>query len=161
MNERVEDLVRNVPPLPMVRESLERIRPHADVIVVSQTPVEALQREWVEHHLDGLVDFIAGQEAGTKTEHIRFATRGRYGLGKTLMIGDAPGDLRAASDNQALFFPIAPGSEERSWQRFFEEGGDRFFNGTFAGEYQKQLIEEFTAALPEKAPWQEWITPGP
>jgi phosphoglycolate phosphatase-like HAD superfamily hydrolase len=98
VNERVEDLVRNVPPLPMVRESLEKIRARADVIVVSQTPVAALQREWEEHQLDGLVNFIAGQEAGTKTEHIRFATGGRYGSNQILMIGDAPGDLRAATE---------------------------------------------------------------
>jgi len=154
VNERVEDLVRNVPPLPMVRESLEKIRARADVIVVSQTPVEALQREWEEHQIDRLVNFIAGQEAGTKTEHIRFATGGRYGSNQILMIGDAPGDLRAASENRALFFPIVPGSEERSWRRFFEEGSDRFFSGTFAGAYQQERIEEFTAALPAKAPWQ-------
>jgi len=154
VNERVEDLVRNVPPLPMVRESLEKVRARADVIVVSQTPVQALEREWKEHALDHLVNFIAGQEAGTKTEHIRFATGGRYGSNQILMIGDAPGDLRAAADNRAFFFPIVPGSEERSWRRLFEEGSDRFFNGTFAGAYQQERIEEFTAALPAKAPWQ-------
>jgi phosphoglycolate phosphatase-like HAD superfamily hydrolase len=155
VNARVEDLVRNVPPLPLVRESLEKIRARADVIVVSQTPVEALEREWREHKLDGLVNFIAGQEAGTKSEHIRFATGGRYDPGKTLMIGDAPGDLRAANENRALFFPIVPGNEERSWRRFFEEGSDRFFGGAFAGGYQQELIKEFNAALPEKASWQK------
>ncbi len=154
VNQRVEDLVRNVPPLPMVRESLEKVRAQADVIVVSQTPTEALQREWREHGLSGLVNLIAGQEAGTKTEHVRFATGGRYGAGKVLMIGDAPGDLRAAKDNRALFFPIVPGGEAVSWRRFFEEGSDRFFNGTYAGGYQEQLIEEFARALPESPPWQ-------
>jgi len=154
VNERVEDLVRHVPPLPLVPESLQKIRARADVIVVSQTPHAAIEREWRENKIDGFVNFIAGQEAGTKSEHIRFATAGRYDAAKVLMIGDAPGDLKAANDNHALFFPIVPGREERSWRRFFEEGSERFFAGTFAGDYQRELVGEFTAALPEMAPWQ-------
>lgn len=155
VNQRVADMVSDVPPFPMVRESLEKIRVKADVIVVSQTPFEALDREWREHKLNGLVNFIAGQEIGTKSEHIRFATGGRYAVEKMLKIGDAPGDLKAARDNNALYFPIIPGREEASWKRFYEEGSEKFFNGTFAGAYQQGLIREFDAALPEKAPWQK------
>lgn len=155
VNQRVADMVSNVPPFPMMRESLEKIRLKADVIVVSQTPVEALDREWKEHDLDRFVNFIAGQEAGTKSEHIRLATQGRYAPRKTLKIGDAPGDLKAARDNNALFFPIIPGKEERSWRRFHDEGSERFFSGTFAGGYQEELIREFDAALPETPPWQQ------
>lgn len=33
------------------------------------------------------------------------------------MIGDAPGDLKAARGNGALFFPVNPGDEEESWKR--------------------------------------------
>jgi phosphoglycolate phosphatase-like HAD superfamily hydrolase len=154
VNARVEDMVRELPPFPMVRESLGKIRAKADVIVVSQTPVEALEREWEEHKLTDLVNFIAGQEAGTKSEHIRFATGGRYSPGKVLMIGDALGDLKAARDNAALFFPIVPGREDESWKRFYEEGSGRFFNGTFAGAYEQELLRDFEAALPAHAPWQ-------
>ena len=155
VNQCVADMVSNVPPLPLVRESLEKIRTRADVIVVSQTPSEALEREWYEHKLDSLVNFIAGQEVGTKSEHILFGAGGRYAPEKMLKIGDAPGDLKAARDNHALFFPIVPGKEEASWKHFYTEGSERFFNGTFAGDYQQKLIEEFNAALPEKAPWQK------
>ena len=35
-------------------------------MVVSATPGEALEREWREHHLAGLVALIAGQEMGGK-----------------------------------------------------------------------------------------------
>ena len=34
-----------------------------------------------------------------------------------------------------LFYPIDPGCEDESWQRFFEEALPRFFAGTYAGEY--------------------------
>ena len=155
VNVRIADLVHDVPPFPKVRESLEKIRAKADVIVVSQTPVEALEREWKEHQLDGLVNYIAGQEAGTKVEHIRYATNCRYVSQKILMIGDAPGDLKAARDNTALFFPIVPGKEEESWERFYEQGSEMFFNGTFSGAYQQELLKEFNAALPVRAPWQQ------
>ena len=154
-NQRIEEMVFGVPPFRWVRPSLEKIRSQADVIVVSQTPGEALDREWREHGIANMVDFIAGQEAGTKTEHIRFATEGRYAPEKILMIGDAHGDLNAAKGNQALFFPIVPGREELSWKRFFDEGAARFFAGSFAGAYQQELLKEFDAALPEKAPWQK------
>jgi hypothetical protein len=74
---------------------------------------------------------------------------------KILMIGDAPGDLKAARDNNALFFPIDPGGEDASWQALCEEGLDRFFAGTFAGAYEKKLIEQFDRLLPERPPWRK------
>jgi len=155
VNQRVATLGNGMPPFPMVRESLEKIRTQADVMVVSQASAETLAREWREHQLDALVNYIAGQEVGTKTEQIRRATSDQYAPEKILMIGDAPGDWQAARDNHAIFFPIVPGKEAASWQHFFETGSERFFGGTFAGKYQQALLEKFSAALPEKAPWQK------
>jgi phosphoglycolate phosphatase-like HAD superfamily hydrolase len=154
VNAAVKKIVRDVPPFPFVRECLAKIKSKADTIVVSQTPTEALEREWKEHSIDGYVSVIAGQELGTKSEHIAFAAKGKYPVEKILMIGDAPGDYKAAKDNNAMFFPINPGHEEDSWQRFYEEGLDRFFKGTFAGKYASDLLAEFNKYLPEKAPWQ-------
>ncbi len=155
VNKAIKRIVRNVPPFPFVRESLSRMMEVADTIVVSQTPTEALCREWEEHGIDGMVKAIAGQELGTKTEHIALAAGGKYPKDKMLMIGDAPGDLKAARGNGALFFPINPGFEETSWEVFFKEGLDRFLTGTFFGEYQDRLINEFNRLLPETAPWQQ------
>ena len=154
VNEAVAKIVRNVSPFPFVRENLDRAQEKADMIVVSQTPVEALNREWHEHGIDGYVKMIAGQEMGTKTEHIRYAAKGKYDDDKILMIGDAPGDLKAAKDNNALYFPIIPGREEQSLEDFYNEGLDRFFNGTFAGEYEQMLINSFFTSLPELPPWK-------
>jgi len=151
VNRSVEGMVRGVPPFPFVRESLEKLRGKADVLVVSATPQEALQREWDEHDLTQYVVAICGQEIGTKKESLRAAAK--YAEGKTLMIGDAPGDYQAAVANKALFFPINPGAEEASWQRLCEEGIDRFLSGTFGGEYEDALLAEFERYLPEKPPW--------
>ncbi len=151
VNRSVGAMVRGVPPFPYVRESLERLRETADMVVVSATPQEALQREWDEHDLTQHVVAICGQEVGTKKESLAVARH--YAEGKTLMIGDAPGDYKAAQANGTLFFPINPGHEEASWKRFFEEGIDRFLEGRFAGTYQEELLAEFDGYLPEKPPW--------
>lgn len=154
VNETIAKIVRNLPPFPYVWESLEKMEGRADAIVVSQTPFEALDREWKEHGIDRFVRTIAGQEMGKKSEHIDFAAGGKYDNNKMLMIGDAPGDLKAARANNALFYPINPGEEEQSWERFYREALDRFFDGTYAGDYEKELIDDFQGHLPEHPPWK-------
>ena len=154
VNASVEDMVKGVPPFPFTRESITRLAEHADIVCVSATPGEALHREWAEHDLARYTRVIAGQEMGTKKEHIAFATHGRYAPGHVLMIGDAPGDMAAARANDALFFPINPGQEDKSWQRFYDEGLDRFLTGRFAGAYEAKLVEEFEALLPDSPPWK-------
>src|SRR5438067_1158146 len=62
VNKMVEDIVEGVPPFPLFRESLAGMNQKADVIVVSQTPTEALEREWREHGIADQVKLIAGQE---------------------------------------------------------------------------------------------------
>jgi len=153
VNAQIEDIVKGVPPFPLVRECLDKINQKADAMCISQTPAEALKREWAEHGIDKFVTMIAGQEMGTKTEHLKFAAVGKYAPEKILMIGDAPGDFNAAKSNGALFFPINPGNEEASWERIDEEGLGRFFAGTYAGDYETTLVKEFDACLPEKPTW--------
>jgi phosphoglycolate phosphatase-like HAD superfamily hydrolase len=154
VNRAIGETVRAVPPFPFVRESLKSMQGKADVIVVSATPGEALMREWEEHDLRGYVALIAGQELGSKSEHLAMTARGRYEPEKILMVGDAPGDWKAAQANGALFYPIEPGSEDDSWQRFFEEALPRFFAGTYAGNYMDDQIARFEELLPEEPPWK-------
>ena len=153
VNRAVEDIVHGVPPFPLVRETLEKMNPLADCMCISQTPADALKREWAEHGIDGFVKIIAGQEMGTKTEHIKFAAKDKYPPTKILMIGDAPGDFNAAKKNGALFFPINPGKEESSWELLHQEALEKFFNGTYAGDYEAKLVKEFDACLPEHPHW--------
>jgi phosphoglycolate phosphatase-like HAD superfamily hydrolase len=154
VNESVGNLVRGVPPFPLVRESLMDMQGKADVIVVSQTPLMTICREWEEQGIDRYVRLIAAQEMGTKSEHLALAAKGKYPDDKILMIGDAPGDLEAAKKNGVLYYPINPGHEEASWRRFHEEALRRFFAGSYAGAYESALIEEFNACLPELPPWK-------
>jgi phosphoglycolate phosphatase-like HAD superfamily hydrolase len=154
VNATVADMVHNVPPFPYVRESLELMENQADMVVVSATPTEALTREWQEHKIDGYVRVIAGQEMGSKKQHLALAAGGKYPQDHVLMIGDAPGDMKAARANNFLFYPINPGAEDASWERFFKEAFERFVTGTYAGAYEAALVAEFETYLPEIPPWK-------
>jgi len=155
VNEDIKNMVFGIPPFPFVRECLEKTKSTADVMVVSQTPFEALKREWKENRIDHFPRMIAGQEHGTKAEHLKYAAKGKYPDYKILMIGDANGDLKAARSNGVSFFPINPGKEEESWEKLYKEGLDRFFAGTFSGGYEDELIKEFETYLPEQPHWKQ------
>jgi len=154
VNKEIAQWVHGLSPFPYVKESLEKIKPESDAIVVSQTPLEALTREWEDHDLTKYVRFIAGQEYGTKGEHLALAAKRKYPDNKILMIGDAPGDLMAARKNGVLFYPVNPGHEAASWKRFYEEAADIFFSGKYKGKYENGLIEEFNRYLPDKPTWE-------
>lgn len=155
INKDIHEMVHDVPPFPFVRESLIKLTAKADALVVSQTPTEALVREWSENDIEKYVHIICGQEYGTKTEHLKYAAKGKYPDNKILMIGDAPGDMKAAKANGVLFYPINPGEEVASWERFYNEALDKFFNLEFEGAYEAALIKEFETYLPEKPHWNK------
>jgi len=137
--------VKHVPPFPFVRKSLQRVSNWSDVLVCSATPYDALKREWEEHDIVRFTSVIAGQEQGTKKQHLQIMTSGKYDPDKVLMIGDAPGDLAAAKENDICFYPITPSEEEMSWKYFLENIVYRFKNG----EYNQSLEKK----LPDKPPW--------
>jgi len=155
INQRIAEIVHGVPPFTGVRQCLAKMATEADLAVVSQTPGEALEREWEEHGIGHYPAVIAGQEMGTKTDHLKLAAGGKYPADHVLMIGDALGDLKAAQGAGALFFPVNPGREEESWDRLYREGIDRFLEGKFSGTYEKALIDEFERLLPETPPWRK------
>lgn len=154
VNAAIADLVHGVPPFPFMRESLQALQSQADVVVVSATPTEALVREWEEHDIARYVRVIAGQEMGSKKQHLALAAKGKYPDDQILMVGDAPGDMEAAKANGVLFFPINPGKEEVSWERFYREGIGRFTAGSYRGAYEAGLIAEFETYLPSLPPWK-------
>jgi phosphoglycolate phosphatase-like HAD superfamily hydrolase len=154
VNKEITEWLHNIPPFPHARSAIEKMSLFSDLIIVSQTPLEALEREWKEHNMKKYITAIAGQEHGTKTEHIAFAAKAKYPGNKILMIGDAKGDLDAAKNNGVLFYPIIPGKEDKAWERFLNEGLEKFTKGKFAGSYEDSLLKEFSKSLPETPPWK-------
>jgi len=155
VNDNVGKIVRNVPPFPHVRESLQKLQDAADVICCSATPNEALQREWQEHDIAQYTRMICGQEMGSKKEHLKYCAGGKYADGHVLMVGDALGDMKAARDNGFLFYPINPGDEAASWRRFHGEALDEFLAGRYAGAYEQTVLDEFMTYLPSTPPWKK------
>lgn len=154
VNESIDTKMRPVPPFHNALRAFTLIQAGSDSMVVSQTPVAALFREWKYHQIDSCVDWIAGQEHGTKAEQLRLAADGKYPMNRVMMIGDGMGDLQAAREAGAHFYPILPAEEEESWARFCEEAYPRFLSGNYDAEYESELITDFENRLPEIPPWE-------
>ena len=154
LNERID---REMPPPPVfsgAEAGLKKIAAHSDAIVISQTQAIALLKDWYRDGLAQYVSVIAGPELGNKVDHFKMAAVDRYPAKSILMIGDAPGDLAAATEIGCNFFPINPGHESESWQQFMDEGYELFLAGGFSSVYQKQLNDRFNAYLPDSPPWK-------
>lgn len=152
-----DDIDRNMPdppPFSGVETALKHIGQNSDAIVISQTQAVALLKDWYRDDLAKYVSVIAGPELGSKIDHFTMAAVNRYPSSAILMIGDAPGDLATAQAIGCNFYPINPGHEVESWQRFLDEAYDCFLDGGFSEDYQSQLNREFKALLPGTPPWK-------
>jgi phosphoglycolate phosphatase-like HAD superfamily hydrolase len=155
VNERVGRLAADVPPVRGAPEALEELAAAgADVVVVSQTPSEALAREWRRAGLDRRVRAVFGQEHGSKAQQVRAAAGGGGAQRTMLLLGDAEGDLRTAQATGARFFPIRPGAEEDCWADFRARVAPAFLGGVYSAADEQSLAEDFLSLLPEVPPWR-------
>ena len=153
VDENIERIVHGVAPLPGVKEAFAEIADFADIVIVSATPHEAIVREWGAQGLLEHITVVAGQELGTKKDCIRMAMEGKYKPENVLMVGDAPGDHKAAKDNGVLYYPIVPNHEVESWSTLRETAAEKFHYGEYAGAYMDALVEKFYAELKDEPNW--------
>jgi len=143
-----------IPPFPNCKTFLEMVGNESDAMVVSSTPLSALNHEWDVNGIRSYIRFICSKDIGTKVLHLQLATEGgKYELDKVLMIGDAPKDMESAQEVGVRFYPINPGKEDDSWKRLHEEVYAKFIAGAYTQELEQQLIDEFLALLPANPPW--------
>jgi len=154
VNADIDENMAAIEPFEGCCPCIELMGATSDLIVVSQTPEEALVKEWRLHGIEKFVSVIAGQELGTKAEHLEMATTGKYDKRRVLLIGDAVGDRLAAEAVGACFYPIIPGKEVESWKQLHDEAYALFLRGDYAGEYERRLADSFDACLPETPPWE-------
>ena len=153
-----EDIDTNMPDPPVFQgaeEALKLISKNSDAIVISQTQAGALLKDWYRDDLAQYVSVIAGPELGSKIDDFNMAAVNRYPSNAILMIGDAPGDLATAEAIGCNFFPINPGQEVESWDRFIDEAYVEFLAGGFSVKYQQERNREFKALLPGMPPWKK------
>lgn len=147
VNESIENLPKGDEPFENVKESLETLSKKVDISVVSSANGEALNDEWNRNDLVKYLRALLGQEAGTKQHCIAELKKKGYDVDKILMVGDAPGDLQAAKNNDVKFYPILVNKEGFSWERLVNEAVPKLINGEFDEIYQNQLIDEFNSSL--------------
>lgn len=155
LNADIDQNMPDPPPFQGAEEALKLISTKSDAIVISQTQAVALLKDWYRDNFAQYASVIAGPELGSKIDHFTMAAINRYPANAILMIGDAPGDLATAQSIGCNFFPINPGQEVESWQRFINEAYPQFLFGGFSDTYQQQLNREFKALLPRTPPWKK------
>ena len=130
-----------------VAEALLAAHESSDIVVVSGANPDAVYEEWELHGLAYFVNCILNQNVGSKEFGVKELLKMGYDPSKVIMIGDAMEDLEVAKACGVCFYPITLYKESDSWKFFEMEAMERFYEGTYAGEYQDKLVEEFVLAL--------------
>ena len=134
-------------PFEGVKEAIMEAKKIADIAIVSSANEKAVLDEWSKHGLLESVDIVLTQNIGSKAYCINKLMEKGYNKTNVLMVGDALGDLKAAEENEVLFYPIMVRKEKESWNRFTKEVLNKFTNNLFVGEYQEKVIDEFKSNL--------------
>ncbi|MBQ8536022.1 MAG: HAD family hydrolase [Clostridia bacterium] len=138
-------------PFPLAKEALAFAHERADVAIVSSANLDAVLEEWEKYGLLQHTDIVLSQNVGSKAFCIAELLKKGYDPSHVVMCGDAPGDYEAAQRNGVFYYPIQVKKEKESWQAFMDEGFERLLVGTYAGPYQKELVNAFLKNLsPEK-----------
>lgn len=130
-----------------VKEAIITAKKVADIAIVSSANEKAVLDEWSQHGLLESVDIVLTQNIGSKAYCINKLIEKGYSRNNVLMVGDALGDLKAAEENEVLYYPIMVRKEKESWFRFTKDILERFTNNLYNGKYQEKVIAEFKANL--------------
>ena len=133
-------------PFENVKEVLEQVHQYADIAIVSSANYEAVMEEWSDHGLLAHIDLLLSQNIGSKSHCIHELLRKGYDTNHVIMIGDAPGDEKAADENHVLFYPILVKQEAKSWNEFSEHVFGKFLQQDFREDsiyYKRKFYYNF------------------
>ncbi len=100
----------------------------------------------------GFVGAICGQEIGTKKEILAVAKK--YPANHTLMIGDAPGDHKAALGEQRLVLPDQSRRRRGKLEAALSTKASTASSAARSpASTSSKLLDEFDRYLPSKPPW--------
>ena len=133
-------------PFDGAEEALKIAREYGDVVIVTAANGDEIEKEWETYDIYQYIDLIMSQEMGVKGDCLKSLLEKGYAPDHVLMIGDALGDYEAAKEAGVLFYPVLAYQERKSWGRF-PEIVKKFTEGTYAGECEEQLIQQFKKNL--------------
>ncbi len=147
LNKKIKDLLpQEKIPFENVKEVLKQIHQYADIAIVSSANYEAVREEWSDHGLLDHIDLLLSQNIGSKSHCIHELLGKGYGTNQVIMIGDAPGDEKAAEENHVLFYPILVKQEAESWNEFSEHVFGKFLQQDFREDsiyYKNKFYNNF------------------
>lgn len=146
-NKEIKKLSEDGYPFENAYEALKEASKVADIAAVSSANKMALEHEWEKHKFTGFVHGLLSQEEGSKAFCISALLEKGYDKEKVIMIGDAPGDIKAAEDNGVWCYPIIVGKEAESWKRFKDEVLPALIAGKLTKDKQDIWIEEYYSVL--------------
>jgi phosphoglycolate phosphatase-like HAD superfamily hydrolase len=147
-NSAVARIHHSIPVFRNARRALVHASTQANLVVCSAAARHSLQGEWGDAGLDAFVSFIAGQEFGPKATQIqKIGAMAGFPKTKILMMGDAPGDMKAAHQAGVRFYPIVPGDEEKSWEDFLKIVLPAFVEEAYNEELENQFLRKFQSTL--------------
>ncbi|MCI5699866.1 MAG: HAD hydrolase-like protein [Lachnospiraceae bacterium] len=123
--------------------ALKTIREKADIAIVSSANPSALKEEWNRCGLIPYVNYTMAQDMGTKDACIISMISRGYKKEKIIMLGDAPGDCKAAKKAQVSFYPILVNHEEQSWKEFTYRIFPEFVSGNYTEAKQEEQYQKF------------------
>lgn len=147
LNKKIKDLLpQEKIPFENVKEVLKRVHQYADIAIVSSANYEAVREEWSDHGLLDHIDLLLSQNIGSKSHCIHELLGKGYDTNQVIMIGDAPGDEKAADENHILFYPILVKQEAESWNEFSEHVFGKFLQQDFREDsiyYKNKFYDNF------------------
>lgn len=150
VNKAIDTLPENIKkPFELAKEGLAAAHEFADVAIVSSANPEAVYEEWERCGLLEHVDVLCCQDVGSKEHCIKMLNFQGYAPGHVLMVGDAPGDLKAAESAGVYYYPILVRFEKQSWQELIDFGFQTFCDGSYAA-YELEKKQQFYANLGAK-----------
>lgn len=147
VNKKIVSLEGADKPFDNVLEALKKIHDVAHIAIVSSANREAIDSEWNRHGLMEYVDIVYGQEAGTKSACIKDMLAHDFDIDHVLMVGDSPGDVVAAQDNDVLFYPILFGLEGQCWEQLYDIIENNFMQGNYRTTKMESFIQQFNDHL--------------
>ncbi len=131
---------KHVEPFEGVHKAFSLAAQSCDIIIVSAASGKGLLEDFSRCSLPPFLSAIAGQEYGSKQKQLSMLAE-KYKPNHVLMVGDALGDLEAARNNNASFYPILPGHEAESWEEFANKALERFLTCAYEETaYEQKLL---------------------